>query len=278
MLLDLRRDLVAAARANRAQQRWSTSLGILMGVSVLMLFITIMQFARYRRLHAALDAKLRLEALGRLTGGVAHDFNNMLAVIRQSIDLLRTQKLGNDAQAILDEAAHATGTAGALVRQLLDFSRGRESEPKEIELTSYLERNTPLLRRTAGESIALQVEGEQGIRVHADADQLTAVLINLVANARDAMQATGTILVRAWRESSPAGERVAVSVSDSGEGIATADRNRVFEPFFTTKGNAGGVGLGLSMVFGLVKRWGGEIDLQSEMGGGTVVTLWLRSA
>ncbi|MEO1174875.1 MAG: ATP-binding protein [Myxococcota bacterium] len=272
----LKSELQTSARGEVIQRQRSVVLGSLAALSLVMLLVVVLQFRRHRRLQAEVETKFRLEALGRLTGGVAHDFNNLLSVIHQSIDLLRLEDLSSAGREILDEASTATQTGSGLIRQLLDFSRGRTATLETVSLDRFLEERTDLLRRTAGDAVRVSVECEPGLQTLAVADQLTAVLINLVANARDAIENAGTVSISAV--AAPRSRSVILTVGDTGHGIARHNQARVFEPFFTTKDVGVATGLGLSIVFGLVRGWGGEIDLSSEVGSGTVVRLRLRSA
>jgi signal transduction histidine kinase len=227
--------------------------------------------ARLRKNEEQLRQAQKMEAVGRLAGGVAHDFNNILSVV-----------LGTSA-AILDELEpraplrpeieairRAGERAGALTRQLLAFSRQQILAPRVVDLADVVAGVEPLLRRLLGEDIALTVERAEGpAPVLADQGQLEQVLVNLVVNARDAMPAGGTLTVET--DVAP-GRYVVLSVRDSGHGMDEATRARIFEPFFTTR-EGKGTGLGLATVYGIVTQSGGHVAVESAPGAGTMFTL-----
>ncbi|MEL6545920.1 MAG: ATP-binding protein, partial [Myxococcota bacterium] len=161
-------------------------------------------------------------------------------------------------------------SGAGIVQQLLSFARKKPQTPRRIELRRYLKETLPLFKRTAGESIHLRLdppEPEHAIMV--DPSQLTAALINLIANARDAMDGKGEVVVGA--QSTQAS--ITVFVTDEGRGITTEDQARIFEPFFTTKGPEKGSGIGLSMVYGFVRESGGTVNVESNSGKGTTISL-----
>jgi CheY-like chemotaxis protein len=227
-----------------------------------------------------------MEAVGRLAGGVAHDFNNILSVV-----------LGTSA-AILDEldacaplrpeieAIRKAGErAGALTRQLLALSRQQILAPRVVDLAEIVAGLESLLRRLVGEDVSLTVERPDGpAPVLADPGQLEQVLVNLAVNARDAMPAGGTLEIETAfattngraavaHPSVPPGRYVSLAVTDSGHGMDEATRARIFEPFFTTKESGKGTGLGLSTVYGIVTQSGGHVSVHSAPGAGTRFTL-----
>lgn len=222
----------------------------------------------------------KMEAMGHLTGGVAHDFNNILNVILGYASLLEG---GSDQQQYIDEIIKACTRGGSLTRQLLAFSRKQELTPEPTDLQTLLDDVMSVLRQTLPSNISLTIDPEDALRsCLVDADQMKTTIINLAINARDAMPEGGNITI-ALRNitvtptpAMPAqGEYVEICVTDTGEGIPEHELGKVFEPFFTTKPEGKGTGLGLSMVFGFIKQSGGFIDIESEVGKGTTVRMLL---
>ena len=230
----------------------------------------------------------KMQAIGQLAGGVAHDFNNVLTAIIGYSDLLLANHRPTDPsfQDIMQIKQNANRAAG-LVRQLLAFSRRQTLRPQVLQIGDMLSDLQMLMRRLAGEKIELDLRhGRDLWLVKADLNQLEQVLVNLVVNARDAMPDGGRITVRTrnisvadcdeFRENllSPA-EYVLIEVEDSGTGIAPDILEKIFEPFFTTKEVGKGTGLGLSMVYGIVKQTGGYVFVASEVGRGTTFRIFL---
>ena len=234
----------------------------------------------------------RLNSMGRLAGGVAHDFNNMLTVIQASVDLAR-DAVGADVPISeeLDEIAHAAGRAADLTRQLLAFGRRQSLRPRVLALPSRLEKIERMLHRVLGEDVLLTLEhGAEVWPVRMDPHQLDHVLVNLAVNARHAMPEGGGLTIAAenvcledvvetgaGHRISP-GDYVMLSVTDTGVGMDAETRDRAFEPFFTTKKESEGTGLGLSSVYGIVRQSGGYVRLYSEQGRGTTVRIYLPRA
>jgi PAS domain S-box-containing protein len=240
----------------------------------------------------ALEARLRqaqkMEAVGRLAGGVAHDFNNLLGVIQGYGALLQRQlDHGHPGRDKLDQMIKASERAANLTRQLLAFSRRQVLEPRVLELNAVVTESEPLLRRLVGEDVEVQVlEGASLGRVRADAGQIDQVLMNLVANARDAMPRGGRLLIETanveWAEGAapgrlpaPPGRYVRLSVRDTGTGIDAETLAHIFEPFFTTKERGKGTGLGLATVYGIVKQSGGYVGVDTEPGKGSSFDVYL---
>ena len=244
-----------------------------------------------KSLEAQFVQSQKMEAIGQLAGGVAHDFNNLLTAISGHCDLLL---LGRDEQdpaySDLSQIVQNANRAAALVRQLLAFSRKQTLRPEKLLLTESLSDLTHLLNRLVGEKILLQLDHDAALLpVRADRRQLDQVIMNLVVNARDAMQDGGTIRVETRnvilesalqrdRASVPAGEYVAIRVVDQGTGIPADKIGKIFEPFFTTKMAGKGTGLGLSMAYGIVKQMGGYIFVDSLSGQGTTFTLYFPAS
>jgi CheY-like chemotaxis protein len=224
----------------------------------------------------------KLEALGRLAGGVAHDFNNALVVILGYADMLRSRaQTDQELQRGLTEIVAAGNHAATLTRQLLSFGRRAVSLPRVLSPVQLFVEAEGMLRRVLPENIHLRLQADAGLpAVFADPSELQQVLLNLCMNARDAMPQGGQLTLHARRidgriaRDVPPGDWVAISVHDTGCGMDEHTRARAFEPFFTTKGERG-TGLGLSMVYGIIGQNGGHVLLESEPGRGALFTLLL---
>jgi signal transduction histidine kinase len=241
-----------------------------------------------RRLEEQLRHAQKMEAVGRLAGGVAHDFNNILAVILGYAESL-LRELGPGLRMRADvEQIHAAGRRAAdLTRQLLAFSRHQVLEPRVVAVNEALAKMGGMLRRLLGEDVELVSAMDPAVgNVRIDPGSLEQVIMNLVVNARDAMPDGGKLTIattnvvvddeyaRAHVGSSP-GPHVAIAVSDTGVGMDRATLARLFEPFFTTKEHGKGTGLGLSTVFGIVRQCGGSIAVDSEPGRGSTFRVYL---
>ena len=224
----------------------------------------------------------KMEAIGRLAGGVAHDFNNLLTAIQGFAELLRlTTKTNSDQLEYTDEIMKATDRAAQLTRQLLAFSRRQVLAPRVIALDKVLETTEKMLRRLIGEDVVLTCTSEPALaRVKADPGQMEQAILNLAINARDAMPNGGRLTISlsnveldeaaaAAYEGLTAGRYVQLDVADNGIGMNAETMSKIFEPFFTTKGEGKGTGLGLALVYGLVRQSGGSIDVDSKLGQGT---------
>ncbi|HEX4119130.1 MAG TPA: response regulator [Verrucomicrobiae bacterium] len=225
----------------------------------------------------------KLEAIGQLAGGVAHDFNNLLAVIRGNADLARMQiqVLPRELNECLNEIGAASDRAANLTRQLLAFSRKQMMQPQPVDLDKVIMNLSKMLKRIIGEHIDLRCIYAPALpRVQADVGMIEQVLINLVVNARDAMQNGGKLLITteqlSFHEGTDAlhpearpGDFVCVTVKDTGTGICEEDLPRIFNPFFTTKEIGKGTGLGLSTVYGIVKQHQGWVEVSSQVGAGS---------
>ncbi|HEY0232254.1 MAG TPA: PAS domain S-box protein [Dokdonella sp.] len=231
----------------------------------------------------------RLEAIGQLTGGVAHDFNNLLTVISGNLQLLEDEdSFGADRAAIIQSALRAVGSGAALTRKLLAFARRQRLSPRAIAPRAWLGELSLLLKRTLGETVVVRIECESHLPdVFADPGELDAALVNLALNARDAMPRGGELTIAAVEHDVAGDEEaaelargryIAISVADTGIGMAPEVLARALEPFFTTKGPGKGSGLGLSMVYGFAKQSGGAMTIESQLGYGTRVALQLPQA
>ena len=229
----------------------------------------------------------RMEAIGRLAGGIAHDFNNLLTVITGLSELLLTGELLDDrSRQLIGEIKKAGDRAGDLTRQLLAFSRKQILHPVTLNLEQLVGNMSRMLQRLIGEDVILTTKGAADLwSIHADPNQLEQLIMNLAANARDAMPRGGRLtiesgnidlterLIQARPEMLP-GRYVQLTVSDNGTGMDQVTQERAFEPFFTTKELGKGTGLGLATVYGIVKQSGGFVYLYSELGKGTTFRLY----
>ena len=231
-----------------------------------------------RRLETQLRQSQKMDAIGRLAGGVAHDFNNLLTSIRGYASLMR-DRVSHDATLLEDlgEIERAVELASVVTGQLLAFSRKHESAPRAVSLNDAIDETESLLRRLLDERVELLFERDPSLGLSMlDEGQVEQVVMNLVVNARDAIQGKGRIVIRTRNvdAGSPAVPHVALSVSDDGVGMDEQLRTRIFEPFFTTKEAGHGTGLGLSTVYGIVKQSGGSIEVDSAPGRGSTFTIF----
>jgi len=240
------------------------------------------------KLAAQLRQSQKMEALGRLAGGVAHDFNNLLTCIIGNLALIEGHvREGTEAFSAVRDANAAVESATALTKQLLAFSRKQIISPRPISLSTLVQRLGKLLERLVGDRIHLVIQCQSDLwSVNADSGQMEQILVNLVANARDAIAKDGQILVAthtvdltekgaAVPEPLHPGLYVALSVRDTGRGLSDVERSRLFEPFFTTKDVGEGTGLGLATVYGAVQQNGGAVTVESELGKGTTFRILL---
>ncbi|HEX5953540.1 MAG TPA: PAS domain S-box protein [Rhodanobacteraceae bacterium] len=242
-------------------------------------------------LERRLAQSQKLEAIGQLTGGIAHDFNNLLTVIVGNADTLAEELSDRPDLLPLADMVRSAGERGAeLTRHLLAFARRQALEPRTVRPDQLVDGMRTLLGRTLGENIELEVDHAADVaNVSVDPAQFESALLNLCINARDAMPGGGKLMIETGnvildenyterRADVAPGDYVRISISDTGAGMSAEDAARAFEPFFTTKARGQGTGLGLSMVYGFVKQSGGHVAIYSELGHGTVVTLYLRQA
>lgn len=224
----------------------------------------------------------KMEALGMLAGGVAHDFNNMLTVLMSVNESITADlPVGHPIHAKVADASAVCERAKALTSQLLTFSRRGRTEPRDVVVADIVSKARPLLVGLAGDEVAFEVDVDSQWSVQMDPSQLEQVLMNLVVNARQAIERTGSIGVAVSDTRDVVGvpgidgECVVIAVSDDGCGMDERTVARVFEPFFTTRADDGGTGLGLATSYGIVTGVGGAIRIASEVGEGTTMRVWL---
>jgi two-component system, NtrC family, sensor kinase len=273
--------------------------------ATLLLFFTLQTvLRRTQRLYYEMDQRfvaeeslrqrVKMEAIGQLTGGVAHDFNNLLTVILGNLDLAKRQLLertdAEDAKLRrrIENAMQGATRAASLTKRLLAFSRQQTLNPTIIDINRLLSGLAELLPRVIGEDISLEIVGSGGVwPVEADQTELETAILNLAVNARDAMPDGGKLTIEAsncylddayCRQNADArsGQYLQIVVTDTGAGMTKETIDRAFEPFFTTKQTGQGTGLGLSQVYGFVKQSGGHVKIYSEVGQGTSVKIYLR--
>jgi len=242
------------------------------------------EMAEREKAENALVQSRKMEAVGQLTGGIAHDFNNLLQVVSGSLDLI-AHRAGDDEriQHLAVAALGAVERGRRLTSQLLSFARIQRIELRAVAIAELLGNLRELLARTFDPSIELRFDGaETAEAVTADPIQLELALLNLALNARDAMPGDGRLSVTlgrrrlAGRDDVEDGDYVGITVRDTGTGMTPDIIARAFEPFFTTKTVGKGSGLGLSMVFGMARQSGGTVEIESEPGKGTAITIYLR--
>ncbi len=239
--------------------------------------------------EAQLRQSQKMEAIGQLTGGIAHDFNNLLTGIIGGINLVRRRiDRGdlNDVGRIMDAVEASSSRAASLTQRMLAFSRLQPLDFRAVDVNELIQTVGDVLSRSIGENIKLTVDAQDGLwSADTDPSQLETAILNLVINARDAMPDGGQVILKTANrtiedqtdrssELNP-GDYVMLSVADTGAGMSSDTLGRVFEPFFTTKPIGQGTGLGLSMVYGFVKQSRGHVVVESELGRGTVVSLYL---
>ncbi|MCK0209377.1 response regulator [Starkeya koreensis] len=250
--------------------------------------VYVIETTEQRALEAQFAQSQKMQAVGQLAGGVAHDFNNVLTAIIGYSDLLLANSRPTDPsfQDVMQIKQNANRAAG-LVRQLLAFSRRQTLRPQVLRLGDVMSDLTMLLRRLLGERVKLEVKEERDLwPVKADLNQFEQVIVNLAVNARDAMPDGGNLTIRTANVTAaqaaqyaeaglPAADHVLVEVADTGTGIPPAILDKIFEPFFSTKEVGKGTGLGLSTVYGIVKQTGGTLQVESELGAGSIFRVFL---
>jgi len=228
----------------------------------------------------------KLESLGQLTGGVAHDFNNVLMAILGNLDLLRIMPNEGGAKRLIEGAIRAAERGATLTKRMLAFARRQELRPEAVDAVRLINGMGEMLRRSLAPTIDVNMAFEEGLAlVRVDPNQLELAVLNLALNGRDAMPDGGRLTIGARHEKIEtavqglgAGNYVCIVVADGGTGMDETTLKRAAEPFFTTKGVGKGTGLGLSMVYGMATQSGGGVRITSRMGAGTTVELWLPVA
>jgi signal transduction histidine kinase/DNA-binding response OmpR family regulator len=255
------------------------------------IFGTFLDVSERKRLEQQLLQSHKMEALGRMTGGVAHDFNNMLTLVLGNLDRLRrlVDPASKEAKRV-EMALHGAQRCAELTKQMLAFARRQLLRPAAVNVNEVVAKTSRMVRRVAGETIEMEVAVAPELwPALADPAQVEAALVNLIMNARDAMPKGGKLTIRTENvkvrpgdrlseAGLRAGEYVSIAVIDTGVGIAPENLDRVFEPFFTTKESGQGTGLGLSIIYGFVKQSGGHIEVESERGRGSTFRLILPRA
>jgi two-component system, cell cycle sensor histidine kinase and response regulator CckA len=245
---------------------------------------TLMDVTARKQLRDQLSHSQKMEAFGQLAGGVAHDFNNFLTAILGYSDLLVAEIQGRGTGAkYLSEIRSAAGRAASLTRQLLTFSRRQPLEPRILEVNTLIHNLERSILRLLGENISVLCElMPEKKHIKVDPDQFTQIIINLAVNARDAMPAGGTLVLKTETISTngkspalPSGKYIRISVIDNGMGMSEEVKEHLFEPFFSTKDDRHGSGLGLATCYGIVGQSGGHITVESELAKGTAVHIYL---
>ncbi|WP_446730852.1 PAS domain S-box protein [Pseudomonas sp. SST3] len=246
-----------------------------------------LEMGERERAEETLRHAQKMEAIGQLTGGLAHDFNNMLTGVLGALDLIQRRVASgrvNDLGRYVDAATSSANRAAALTHRLLAFARRQSLDPQPVDVNELVQSMEDMLRRTMAEHIEFETHLQPDPWVaHTDAHQLENALLNLVINARDAMSDGGRLIIQTGcvQVSDPQtdgpepGDYVTLSVADNGSGMPTDVVAKAFDPFFTTKPIGQGTGLGLSMVYGFVKQTGGHVRIDSTPGQGTLITLFL---
>jgi signal transduction histidine kinase len=236
--------------------------------------------AEARRLERRLLQTQKMEALGRMAGGVAHDFDNVLTTIIGNATLALETTQPGSAAARAFNAIWRAGEAGAsLTRQLLDFARGEAAEKNDVRWRDVIDEGREMLERLTGSRVSLHLDTQSDLwPVRMDPGQALQILMNLVINARDAIGDEGTIVIEAANVTPEGRDQVRLSVRDDGAGMDAETREQIFEPFFTTKPTGRGTGLGLATVYGIVESSGGTLEVESELGAGSTFHILLPRA
>jgi signal transduction histidine kinase len=262
---------------------WMHATAMIVGAAILLALLATLEWLsrRFRRreeqARTRLERAQRLEAVGRLAAGIAHDFGNVLRIVRSTFLLLQPMVADRvDASTLLKQADQSVAAGRTLIDQLLSFSGDRELRPEPSDLNDLISSGLPIFRPAAGARIDIAVNLSSSPAIcMIDRAQFQAAIVNLILNARDAMPSGGTVVigVRVIKAESDAARFVEITIRDGGTGVSADIVDRVFDPFFSTKKPWAGHGLGLSQVYGFVERSHGQIELSSEEGRGTTITL-----
>ena len=281
---------VLVRRMNRNRDRAQRLLLSVVAAWIVLLAAGVVGLAIVQRRRRATEAALhdselqllqaqKMEAVGRLAGGISHDINNYLAAITAQCERVKMKAApGDPTAARMEEAIQTAFKASSLIRRLLAFSRRQPVRREVIDLNTVVSDLEPMIRRLLGDDVRLETGLAPGLwNVEIDPAQLEQVIVNLVVNAREAIPGGGRVRIDTANLDAgaglEAGERVALAVGDTGSGILPAVRDKIFEPFFTTKEESGSSGLGLATVYGIVTQHDGRIRVDSEPGAGTTFTL-----
>ena len=233
--------------------------------------IVLRDLTESRKLEQQMQQAQKMEAIGQLAGGIAHDLNNILQVVLANTETMRLDRPEHDAP--IQQIQEAARRGGWLTRRLLEFARRQILEPVVLDVSVAVHEMQPMLQRLVGEHIQIAlVLGDGQLLVRSDRGQVEQILLNLVVNSRDAMPRGGRITIETRPD--PSRTHAVLTVSDTGTGMDEATRARMFEPFFSTKGTLG-TGLGLSTVYGIVKQNGGQVEVETALGAGTTFTITL---
>src|SRR5215216_1792916 len=245
------------------------------------------EIAERKQAESALQQAQKMEVVGQMTGGVAHDFNNLLTAVLGNLELATRRNKTDDIARFLDGATRAAQRGAKLTSQLLAFSRTQRLKTEPTDLNELVTGMGDLLFRTIGATVRIETVLQKDLwPALIDSGQIELVILNLAINARDAMPSGGRLTIATANldrtdprpPELPAGEYVTVSVSDTGSGMTDEVLKKVFEPFFTTKGTGSGTGLGLSQVYGIAKQSGGGVGINTSLGKGTTVSVYLPRA
>ncbi|ARR56323.1 hybrid sensor histidine kinase/response regulator [Rhizorhabdus wittichii DC-6] len=272
----------------RPEENVSLTIAAAKGLGKASVLLSLKDNSEESRLKRQVAQAMKMQAVGQLAGGVAHDFNNILTAIIGHCDLMTMRHIPGDSDYDdIQQIKHNSNRAAALTRQLLAFSRQQTLRPQILQIPDVISEISNLLNRLLGETVRLEVSHGRNLgTVRADPGQLEQVIVNLAVNARDAMPDGGMLTIHTYAVSQadvrrlgieimPVTEYTAMKVTDTGSGISAENLNKIFEPFFTTKEVGKGTGLGLSTVYGIVKQTGGFIFAESEVGKGTSFVIYL---
>jgi len=260
-------------------------------LATFLFFISVNRKRERKRHEEHIRRSQRMDAVGQLTGGLAHDFNNILGIVQGNFEILQIMLKGNDkANARIERGLKTVARGAVLTRKLLDFSRKEVFSIERISINGFIRDMEDLITTSLTVSVRVELDlDEDTWLVDIDSGDLQDVIINLALNARDAMPDGGSLVIKSRNkvldekyakrvQGSKAGDFVMLSVSDTGHGMTAEVKEHVLEPFFTTKEQGKGTGLGLSMVYGFIQRAGGHLEIYSETGKGTVIYLYLPRA